>query len=510
MTKQNSLAKRVAAIVASPRFFWGIIALFVLQAAWIASSGRYPMAFDEDFHLGIIRLYSHHLAPFWSSQPVGANNYGAVFRDPSYLYQYLMSFPYRFIRIFTTDQSAIVMWLRAINIALFATGLAIYRRLLMKTGASRAIIHSCLLVFVLMPVVPLLAAQINYDNLFLPLTASVLLITVNFSNELSEHRRINLVKLTGIVILCLLGSLVKYAFLPIALAVMVYLAVRMWQVLKGPRQIWKAKMAAFKSLGLASGLVLAAGLIISAGLFIERYGVNTVRYHTPLPDCSKVLDIEDCSEYGPWIRDHNLALQKSPDATKSPVVFAADWFYGMWLRSFFAVDGPDTQFQTRGPLIIPAISAIVFAGLGLVLGVAYAKTIFRKYDISVLALLLSVSGVYLTVLWLDNYRSFLHTGVAVAINGRYLLPALLPLILMGMLGINEFCKRKENLKLFLGGVAVVTMLWGGGALTYILRSSPSWYWPGSPLTGTNQDIRNALGPLTPGYKDPIAFMHHRR
>ena len=85
------------------------MALFVLQAAWIALSGRYPMAFDENFHLGIIRLYAHHISPFWSGQPAGANAFGAVARDPSYLYQYLMSFPYRLVSIFTSSQTAHVL-----------------------------------------------------------------------------------------------------------------------------------------------------------------------------------------------------------------------------------------------------------------------------------------------------------------------------------------------------------------------------------------------------------------
>src|SRR5580692_8418743 len=101
MTKQSSYRRRAVALIGSRRFFWGIVALLVLQAVWIACSGRYPMAFDEDFHLGIIRLYAHHLSPFWNGQPAGADAFGAVSRDPSYLYHYLMSFPYRLTSVFT-------------------------------------------------------------------------------------------------------------------------------------------------------------------------------------------------------------------------------------------------------------------------------------------------------------------------------------------------------------------------------------------------------------------------
>jgi hypothetical protein len=123
MTKQGLYRWRAVALIGSPGFFWGVLALLVLQAAWLACTGRYPMAFDEDFHLGIIRLYAHHISPFWNAQPPGADKFGAVFRDPSYLYQYLMSFPYRLISVFTADQTIQVLWLRAINIGLFKPAL---------------------------------------------------------------------------------------------------------------------------------------------------------------------------------------------------------------------------------------------------------------------------------------------------------------------------------------------------------------------------------------------------
>ncbi len=69
MPKKTNYTERIIKLLGSSKFFWAIVVVVVLQAAWIALSGRYPMAFDEDFHLGIIRLYAHHASPFWSSQP---------------------------------------------------------------------------------------------------------------------------------------------------------------------------------------------------------------------------------------------------------------------------------------------------------------------------------------------------------------------------------------------------------------------------------------------------------
>src|SRR4051812_30373118 len=101
-TRPDIYAWRIIRLLNSSLFFKIVVALLVLQAAWIAFTGLYPMAFDEDYHLGVIRLYAHHLSPFWDGQPDGADRFGAVARDPSFLYQYLMSFPYRLISLVTS------------------------------------------------------------------------------------------------------------------------------------------------------------------------------------------------------------------------------------------------------------------------------------------------------------------------------------------------------------------------------------------------------------------------
>ena len=81
ITKLNQL-------LGSRRFFLFILCFFLFEAAWIALSAVYPEAFDENFHFGLIQTYSHYWLPFFSSQPPHANAYGAVARDPSYLYHY--------------------------------------------------------------------------------------------------------------------------------------------------------------------------------------------------------------------------------------------------------------------------------------------------------------------------------------------------------------------------------------------------------------------------------------
>lgn len=506
--KKHVTITRPTVLLASSRFFWVLVALIVAQALWIACTGRYPMAFDEDFHLGIIRLYAHHPWPFWTAQPAHANAFGAVYRDPSYLYQYLMSFPYRLISLFTHDQTIQVLFLRFINIALFASGLPLFRKLLLRTGASRSIVHACFAIFALVPIVPLLAAQINYDNLMLPYIALTLLATVRFSDQLKRDKHVPLVMLTQVVCLCLLGSLIKYAFLPILLAIFIFCVVRLRQAFGAYRAVLAALWKAIITATLRTRLLVGGALIICLLLFGERYGINMVRYHSPIPDCGKVLSTKACSAYGPWIRDYNFSLNKvAPAATKSPIAYSADWVYGMWLRSFFAVDGPASDFQTRGPFPLPALSVVVIACIALVAFVVRGKRVWRVYDATVLWLLASVTILYGVALWLDDYREFLHTGQPVAINGRYLLLILLPVLLMSALSIKELLRTKQKLPVAMFCILLLCMLWGGGALTYILRSNDAWYWPAQPVYDANHAVQTLLKPVVPGTQTPTEFMH---
>lgn len=508
MTKTDtSLTRRLTAMLGSVAFFRVIVALLALQAGWIALSGRYPMAFDEDFHLGIIRLYAHHPWPFWSGQPANADMFGAVARDPSYLYQYLMSFPYRLTSLFTHDQTIQVLVLRFIDIGLFAGALVLYRRLMLKVGASKALAHACLLVFVLIPIVPLLAAQINYDNLLLPMVAIALLLTVRFETALAKHKRLEAKTVAQLLVTCLLASLVKYAFLPIFVAILGFVVVRLWQYRRSVAGGWRHSLvASWRGLGKWPRLGLAVSLVLVSGLFVERYGVNLARYHTPVPDCSQVLAIKQCSAYGPWIRDYNYKIANF-EGSRSPLTFTADWSYGMWLRLFFAVDGPGTDFQTRGPLLVPGLGAIGLAMVGGLAVLAAAPKLLKRYQAPVLWLFVAVSAIYTFILWLDEYRDFLGTGQAVAINGRYLLPVLLPVLLVAAVAVAEFAKGKQAVKLGVASAVVLCFAWGGGALTYILRSNDAWYWPSPVVRTANHAAQRTLGPVTPGYGRPEQFLH---
>jgi hypothetical protein len=312
-------------------------------------------------------------------------------------------------------------------------------------------------------------------------------------------------KLLGLFTLCIFASLVKYAFLPIFLVIVGYVIINLFRSSGNLSKLSRAFSTGWRQTGKLWRWGLIILLLLASSLFVERYGINVIRYHTPVADCGQVLDFEHCQSYGPWIRDYNLEQTKVNPET-NPLAYTQHWFYGMWFRTFFAVDGPSTGFQTRGPLLSPSVGAIIWASLGGLALLLTTKRLWWRYDGVVLWLFVSVSVVYVAVLWLQEYQLFTQTGKPVAINGRYLLPILPMVILLLILAINELIKN-VTAKYLLGCLVLLSLVWGGGVLTYILRSNDAWYWSNTPLKGANHSLQSALGPITPGYHKPTQFLH---
>ncbi len=465
------------------------------------------MAFDEDFHLGIIKIYAHHISPFFVNQPEGANTFGAVARDPSYLYHYIFSFFYRFISLFTLRQSVIVIIFRILNILLFSIGLILTRKLLKRLGISSAIINFSTLCFILIPVVPLLAAQINYDNLLFPALVYILILSVDYIKSL-QNKNYQLSKLILILSLCLITTIIKYAFLPIFLGI---ICTFLYLIIKnvGIKRFSLTSLRQFRGYSLFKKIILSLLLLFSIFLFSEQYVVNIIKYNNLVPNCNQILSNNDCSQYGPWIRDNTLKANKAlihDNIIHDFVVFSADWFYGMWLRLYFSLGGPEVNFQTRGPLIIPSISAIAFGVAGLIAFILSIKSWRKnKYYLSRI-FIITVTLLYVITLFFDEFKSFKYTGAAVAINGRYLLLILLPIIALFVLAVNELFFKYIKTRAALAIIVILCLVWGGGVFTYIIRSNNSWYWNSKIVKNINQDVRNILGPVSPGSNNPIIFL----
>lgn len=499
----KEILKRIAAVLHSRRFFWFILIFFVLESAWIALSAVYPQAFDEDFHFGLIRTYSHYWLPFLSHQPPNANAYGAMFRDPSFLYHYTMSFPYRLITLFTHDQTIQVIILRFIDILLTALGLILFRRVLLKAKLSQALTNVSMLIFVLIPIVPQVAGQVNYDNLLFPLVAWTCLLAMTAIDEL-RAKRPSVRTLLTLLAVCIFSSIVKYEFMPIAFGVacfVVYAAHKQYG--REWRQLWNRLAKSWHKQTVWTRLALAAAIVIGLGLFAQRDGFNLIKYHTLEPDCGKVLSVQACEAYGPWNASYhwhqNVLAKKAagnPPKFEDPITYTGSWFYWLWYRLFFAINGPTHSYKNYPPLPLPAAGAMLLTFFGAIVLVLRRKIIFSDPYLAFFSVIIFL---YAAALWIDGYAQYRRTDVLVLMNGRYLLPILL--IMAAILGrqVASLLRRTPVLKASFATLAVLLFLQGGGVFSFIVRSDATWDWPHSAAIKANNAARDVLRPvIVPG------------
>lgn len=490
------LANWVLRLLGSRRFYIFVLVFFAFESMWVALSAVYPQAFDEDFHFGLIKIYSHYWLPFLGSQPKGGNMFGAVARDPSYLYHYLMSFPYRLIAFFTSSQTIQVILLRIINIGLFGGGLIFFRRILLKIKVSPNLANTVLFLFVLIPVVPILSAQINYDNMVFLAVGWACLLTFNVIDQVRQHK-LSARSLLILLSVCTFASLVKYSFLPIFAAVVVFLAAMAYRYNKKRlKQLWNQLLASFKSETKLVRVGLLALFLLSVGMFIQRDGVNFIEYHSIDPNCQRVLSIQQCKAYSVWENNYlkHLQVESNPNLVSNNVpYYVASWFYWMWYRLFFAVNGPNSTFTNYPPLPLPSAAAILIAVGGVVAIVKWRHKLFHNKPYSIF--LLTASAFYLTALFVDGYTTYRYTSVLEFMNGRYLLPIML---MVAALAAKAVSMSMENLKTYKALIALVILflfLEGGGFLTFIARSDTSWDWPNTTVVKVNNAARHITKPV---------------
>lgn len=491
----NSLQIRFRSVLASPTFFWVIVGLFIVNALWIAGSATYPLLFDEHYHVGLIEIYSRGLSPFITTQPPEAALYGDITRVPSYLYHYLLSFPYRLAALFSSELAVQVVLLRIINIMFAVVGLVLFRKLLLEAKLSPRIVNSALAVFTLIPIVPFVAAHVNYDNLLLVFVPLLLLLSLRFCTQ--PNKRL----LYGVLFLitAALAALVKFTALPMILACLLFVVIQLVAQKKSKRAISSLRKQ-LKALGVTTIIVLSAGLALGGGLFVERYGLNAVRHASISPECDDIQPRGVCAEFGPWARNERLKAQKNPDAQlQNPLQFTLfNWLPhimgDMYVVATYSEPRPlqlhtfsdKLQAAAGSPVLMIAGWVVFVAGLGALL--IRVRDIFKN---KLLTLLLIVIAVYTSALLLRNISDYYLLGERTATQGRYFVPLLIPLLVLMVVALNSVVK-KTNFKLAILACVATLFLFGGGALSFVRYSQPSWYWQNETVININTASQNVL------------------
>ena len=494
----NKFIRLLTKILNSRKLLIFILIFFVFESLWIAISAAYPQAFDEDFHFGLIKFYSNHLNPVLSSQPLSADRYGAVFRDPSFFYQYLLSFIYRLIRIFTENVLLQVIILRSVNIFLFLIGLIFFKKVLVRARISQAMSNAILLLFVLIPIVPQLAAQINYDNLLFPLTA----LSAFYSFKIIESLSKGVLKFRDLgqfIIYSLLACLTKYVFLPLLLGMLLFfICYTFIYKNKFKDNLFNLKSSFTKESALIKALLIGL-IIIFSSMFLQRDVLNLIKYKNVMPQCSTIMTVDHCSKYGPWkfnYVSHN-ELVSSQTNGHNPIrgigYFFKQCLYWMWFRLFFAINGPNSSYTNYPPLPLPCAAALGIFLTGIILFAINFKKILT-HNPKIIFLIL-ISSFYVIALFLQGFSTYKYTNVLENMNGRYLIPVLIPLAAILSLGFSYSFNRYLKIKYILALCIILLFIEGGGLLTFIDRSDDSWDVPNKTVRRLNNTARKITQPI---------------
>lgn len=485
------LAGGVLDILNSRKFLIAIIILFVLESLWIAFSFRYPMLYDEGFHISVIKIFSHQWSPFITNQPTAYDYLGDLSHANATLYHYLMSFPYRVVSVFSLySLAAHVIALRVIDIIMVTVGLVLYARLFRTIGIKRVFVNVALLLFILLPIVPFVAATVNYDDMLFPLTAYYLILCVN----ILKAKNVSWKDYSLLVIVGCFASLVKYTFLPIFAFTVIYLAVVVWR-----RHGRKALRLINKSYIESSATVVVlslVGLVIALGLFSGVYVKNIALYGSPEPTCTKTMSLARCMKNGAVIRNVAAISTRNSRPTVTAPGYTADWVSGM--LATVDMSGTSTAHNetvfTR-PILIIEITIFILGVIGACVMIVDWRNL--KNNQSHLFLIMTTLVLFATVFYV-NYSGYLRSHVIDAVQARYLIGLLPVLMVIMVVSLDRVLKKTKNIKITMLLITLLLFTQGGGIITHIVLSNDFWYWNNSVVYKINENTKRVLHILVIG------------
>ena len=479
----------------------------MFQTAWIALSAIYPMLFDEEYHLGIIEIYSRQISPFIVAQPPEAAFHGDITRYGSYLFHYLMAGPYWVISQLTQDLMTQVIVLRFICISFILVGLVMWRKFLLKAGVSQAMTHTAIAIFTLIPLVPFSLAQLNYDALAFALVPTVFYLAF----KAQEAGKRQLVWLVVLLSTAALACLVKFTMLPIVFVVVLLALGLLWR--EHRTKMFARMKTQLLALPKLTVILLSIVFILSAGLFFERYGVNLAKHHTIDPKCDRLHSVKECSQYTVWRRD--TTWKAANDSNNKPrdnaFIYTRNYWAPHIFNDFFVTgafvytesraleirylpSGPGSLQATGGNKVLRYGGWAMFFVALLAIIITWRRLPNKKLRYLVVGTVL----VYGAALWIRNYSDYLSIGSPTAAQGRYFIPLLVPILAVAGLAFSHLLSRLRYKLIFLL-LCCLLLTQGGGVMNYMLYSKKNWYWPDNnhAIERANNSARKALRSFIP-------------
>jgi hypothetical protein len=252
-----------------------------------------------------------------------------------------------------------------------------------------------------------LSGGVSYDNLTNLLSMAGLF----FLARVFNHRPFLTNSLAWII--CIgLGTLTKYAVLPLGLAMTLTWFVFM---LKNKNKIFPIKLKGTKSIVLSALMII----VIMGNLAI--YGYNLVVYNSLLPSCEDLLTKEKCEFDYYRLRNEKYGLEGKLTILESirlgypnPLHYLFYWVIRI-MNNTFGI-GSHKSYQTMLRFVLHFILFFWTFSLAIVNK--------KKLSFKNISLILIFAFLFFTV-FIMNYKSELNSGFAhFAIHGRYLFPVI--------------------------------------------------------------------------------------
>jgi hypothetical protein len=467
-------------------FFIVVIVLFIVQALWWATTVRYPMLFDESYHVGVIQEHINQMLPIIGNQPTRLDEYGSVVYGHTSLYHLTMSLPYRLVAMVSDNFILQIIFLRLINIAYATIGLIIFAKTFSLIGIKRIYGNITLLIFTLVPIVPFVSATISYDNLIFLLTAAFMFQTV----KIIQARKLILGWLYGFIITGMLASLVKYTFLPVFIFGVIYIALFLRK--KYQSTIFSlAKKNIDKSSKLLFAVCIAVFLTLSS-LFTLRYIVPIIKYSSPLPKCHAVLSIERCMNNGVYKYEYE-AMQTKQERQPEPVgLFALTWLKTvvMQLDTSAANTRKGIEIGKAMPVYSTVLILSVYVGAALIIYRWKEFTAKKSWQF-----LLFTSVFIVGYVALFNMVSYYSVNLDINTQARYFLSILPIFIVMSVMSLSKMLGRHRVVKVGVLTIFILLATQGGGIIKPIMNANSGWFWENNYIINMNQNIKDLLAPV---------------
>lgn len=472
----HPVAERIVRALTSEWAFRILVLVAVVQALAIAYTAAFPLVYDETYHFGLVQLFATEGTPF-VRDPSKHPGFGDLTHFGSFLYHYLMAGPDALLKAFGASNLTQLLVIRTISVLLNTSALIWFRKTLLFVGLSRAAALVTLAIYISIPLVPSLAATVNYDNLLIPLAAIFFWYGVRAFAAPRFDLRLALPVLASGTLACQ----ASYLFLPVLAIGVIAIIARQLFVLRGTA--WRARFEPVTRTDVRSPgfWIVVAFAAIGLFLFISTYIVYLVTLGTPTPDCARFNTIAYCNQYEPWGRNHllHLQLKAGPQVQSLPGYTTRLWIPLMFQTLNLVGSNHHRNYGTDSMLTLTMAGAVVCLLL-------LALTFYRLWRQPAVKFLTFCLAAIFVILFGHNFFDYLTLGGPIAVQARYLIffaPFVIGFAGVGLVHIlNRLHVDPIRWKIGFVVAALIFMLQGGGALDYFVSSSATWYLPGGLLT----------------------------